>query len=103
VPKTLVHGRTYKISGKRFNGLSQANFFGDDDQQATNYPLVRSINTASGTVTYARTHGFSYMGVGSNRNVSAMFDLPSKIMAGASTLQVVTNGIASSPVSVKIH
>lgn len=103
VPATLTHGSTYTISGKRFNGISQANFYGDDDTQATNYPLVRITNTGSGAVTYARTHGFSYMGIGSNRKVSAMFDVPSGIPTGASTLQVVTNGIASSPVSVTVQ
>jgi hypothetical protein len=103
VAATLTHGSSYKISGKRFNGLTQANFYGDDDQQASNYPLVRITNTGSGTVTYARTHGFSSMGIGSSKKVSAMFDVPASIQTGASTIQVVTNGIASTPVSVTIQ
>ncbi|HEY4433936.1 MAG TPA: hypothetical protein VGM99_06000 [Candidatus Cybelea sp.] len=103
VATTLTHGSSYKISGRRFNGLSQANFYGDDDQQASNYPLVRITNSGSGNLTYARTHGFSSMGIGSNKKVSAMFDVPSKIQTGASTIQVVTNGIASNPVSVTIQ
>ncbi|HEX4013570.1 MAG TPA: hypothetical protein VHX17_06735 [Candidatus Cybelea sp.] len=103
VASSLTHGSTYKITGKRFNGISQANFYGDDDQQASNYPLVRITNAASGTVTYARTHGFSFMGIGSNKKVSAMFDVPSSIQTGASTVEVVTNGVASSPVSVTIQ
>ncbi|MFZ1017491.1 MAG: hypothetical protein WAN39_06405, partial [Candidatus Cybelea sp.] len=68
-----------------------------------NYPLVRITNTGSGTVTFARTHGFSSMGIGSKKKVSAMFDVPATIQTGASTIQVVTNGIASSPVSVTIQ
>lgn len=103
VATTLTHGSTYKVSGKRFNGLSQANFYGDDDQQASNYPLVRITNTGSGTVTYARTHAFSSMAIGSNKKVSTMFDVPASIPTGASTIQVVTNGIASDPVSVTIQ
>ena len=103
VAATLTHGSTYKISGKRFNGLTQANFYGDDDQQASNYPLVRITNTGSGAVTFARSHAFSSMGIGSNKKVSAMFDVPATIQTGASTIQVVTNGIASSPVSVTIQ
>jgi hypothetical protein len=103
VPTTLMHGSTYAISGKRFNGFSQANMYGDDVQQATNYPLVRIVNTGTGHVFYARTHGHSYMGIGSNMTVSTNFDVPSGIETGPSSLYVVTNGIASSPVSVTIN
>jgi len=103
VPKTLTAGSTYKLSGRRLNGFSQANFYGDDDQQATNYPLVRITNVASGAVVYARTHNHSYMGIGSNRRVSTLFDVPSTIGTGASTLVVVTNGIASQATSVTIQ
>ena len=103
VPKTLTAGSTYKLSGRRLNGFSQANFYGDDDTQATNYPLVRITNVASGAVVYARTHNHSYMGIGSNHVVSTMFDVPSTIGTGTSTLQVVTNGIASQAKSVTIQ
>jgi hypothetical protein len=103
VPLTLTHGSTYKIVGKRFNGVSAANAYGDDDQQATNYPLVRIVNIATGHVFYARTHGHSFMGVGSTRQVSTMFDVPSGIETGASTLTVVTNAIASNPVNVTVN
>ncbi len=103
VPKTLTAGSTYKLSGRRLNGFSQANFYGDDDQQATNYPLVRITNVASGAVVYARTHNHSYMGVGSNHVVSTMFDVPSTIATGISTLAVVTNGIASQATRVTIE
>jgi hypothetical protein len=103
VPKTLTAGSTYALSGKRLNGFTQANFYGDDDQQATNYPLIRITNNTSGAVVYARTHNHSYMGIGSNRVVSTMFDVPSTIGTGSSTLVVVTNGIASQPTSVTIQ
>jgi hypothetical protein len=103
VPSTLTHGNTYSIMGRRFNGVSQANMYGDDVQQATNYPLVRITNAATGHIFYARTHNHSYMGVGSNKKVSTMFDVPSTIETGASSLVVVTNGIASAPSSVTIQ
>jgi hypothetical protein len=102
VPTTLAAGSTYTISGRRLNGFSQANMYGDDVQQATNFPLVRITNTSSSHVVYARTHNFSYMGVGSERVVSAKFDVPSSIGSGASSLVVVANGIASTPVQVTI-
>lgn len=103
VPTTLSAGSTYTIKGRRFNGISQANFYGDDVQQATNYPLVRITNNATGHVFYARTQNHSFMGVGSYRKVSTMFDVPATIETGASSLVVVTNGISSAPVSVTIQ
>jgi len=102
VATTLTHGTTYPISGKRFNGASQANAYGDDAQSATNYPLVAITNTASGHVVFARTHGHSSMAVGSQATVSTNFDVPAKIELGSSKLVVVTNGIQSAPVTVTI-
>src|SRR5215475_3715517 len=63
VSGTLAPGSTYAISGTQFNGLTQGAYYGDDQQFATNYPLVRIVNNASGTVTYCRTHDHSSMGV----------------------------------------
>jgi hypothetical protein len=102
VSKTLTAGGTYTLSGKRLNGFTQANFYGDDATQATNYPLVRITNSGSGAVVYARTHDHSYMGIGSKKVVSTMFDVPSTIGTGPSSLVVVANGIASKAVSVNI-
>ena len=103
VPTTLTHGNTYTITGVRFNGFSQANAYGDDAQSATNYPLVRIRNMATGHVFYARTHDHSFMGVASQATVSTMFDVPASIELGASTLEVIANGIHSSPVGVTIN
>jgi excisionase family DNA binding protein len=103
VPTTLTHGNTNKISGKRFNGVSQANEYGDDVQSATNFPLVRITNNMTGHVFYARTHNHSFVGVASQATVSTMFDVPSTIELGASTLRVVANGIHWHPVGVTIN
>src|SRR5690349_17256706 len=59
----LTRGTTYKISGTQFNGLAQAAAFGDEFETATNYPLLRITNRASGHVSYAKTHDHSTMGV----------------------------------------
>lgn len=101
--KTLTPGKTYKITGTQFNGLSQAVALGDEEQTATNYPLVRITNTKSGNVVYARTHDHSTMGVATGKKVVwTYFDVPSSIGSGASTLQVVANGIASKAVNVTV-
>jgi hypothetical protein len=100
----VTRGQTYVISGQQFNGLSQAASFGDEVETATNYPLVRITNAASGHVFYARTHGHSTMAVATGTAiVSTNFDVPSGAENGASTLVVVANGIASAPVSVSVE
>ena len=102
-PKSISAGQTYQISGTQFNGLSQAMSFGDEYQNATNYPLVRITNNSSGKVYYARTHDHSTMGVATGKKiVSTSFDVPSTIGSGTSKLVVVANGIASKPVNVSV-
>lgn len=103
VATTLAPGSTYPISGTQFNGLSQGAAYGDDQQMATNYPLVRIVNAATGHVFYCRTHDHSSMGVATgNAIVSTRFDVPANIETGASDLYVVANGIPSNPVAVVI-
>jgi hypothetical protein len=103
-PAMVTRGSTYMISGTQFNGLSQAAAVGDELNAATNYPLVRIANTASGHVFYARTHGHSSMGVATGSAiVSTLFDVSAGTETGASSLSVVANGIASVPVGVTVN
>jgi hypothetical protein len=103
VPTTLARGQSYTVSGTQFNGLSQAAGFGDEFETATNYPLVRITNNATGHVVYARTHDHSSMGVATGSTpVHTHFDVPATAETGASKLQVVANGIASTAVAVTI-
>lgn len=105
VSKTLTHGtKNNKITGTQFNGLTQGAMYGDDAQMASNYPLVRITNTASGNVVYCKTHNHSTMGVATGTKlVSTAFDIPATIQTGASTLEVVANGIPSAAVKVTIE
>jgi hypothetical protein len=104
VATSVNRGSTYKISGKQFNGLSQAAAFGDEFQTATNYPLVRITNTGTGHVFYAKTHNHSTMAVATGSAiVSTNFDVPATMETGASTLEVVANGIPSAPVSITVN
>ena len=103
-PASVARGSTYVISGTQFNGLSQAAAFGDELNAATNYPLVRIINQASGHVVYARTHGHSTMGVATGASVvSTSFDVPAGAETGQSSLVVVANGVPSNPVTVVVN
>ena len=97
-PSVVQPGTTYGIGGTQFNGLSEAVGYGDDYQGATNYPLVRITNTATGHVFYCRTHNHTTMAIATgSAPVSTQFDVPASIETGTSTLAVVANGIASAP------
>jgi hypothetical protein len=103
-PSSVTRGSTYKISGRQFNGLSQAAAFGDEFQTNTNYPLVRITNNATGHVFYAKTHDHSTMGVATGKQtVYTHFDVPSNAETGASKLVVVANGIPSKAVNVTVN
>jgi hypothetical protein len=104
VSATLTHGTSnHVIKGTQFNGFSQGAAYGDDNQSATNFPLVR-ITDAAGHVVYCKTHNFSTMGIVTGSTVvSAQFDVPSTIATGAASLVVVTNGIPSAAKSVTIN
>ncbi|HEY3779307.1 MAG TPA: hypothetical protein VGL35_14745 [Rhizomicrobium sp.] len=90
------------ISGKNFNGFSLGGSYGDDAQAASNFPIVRITNTGTGDVCYARSYNFSTMGVWTKGTTKADFDIPATCESGASTLQVIVNGIASGAKSVTL-
>jgi hypothetical protein len=101
--KALAPGKTYTLSGKQLAGLDPGTAYGDDVQNATNFPVVRITNSATGVVTYARTSGWTSVSVRPGTKSSTKFTLPPGTPAGKSTLVVVANGIASAPSTVTIH
>jgi hypothetical protein len=104
MPGVMVKGSTVQISGTQFNGLTVGSDYGDDCTNATNYPLVRITNIATGHVFYARTHDHSTMAIATgNTTVSTMVDIPTNMETGPSRLQVVANGIASKARGVTIQ
>ncbi|HTV64522.1 MAG TPA: hypothetical protein VMD98_02900 [Bryocella sp.] len=91
----ITRGSTFRLAGFRFNGASQDAMYGDDAQNATNYPIVRLTNQSTGHVFYARTHDHSTMAVGYNGPAYTYVDVPTNMETGASYLEVVVNGIPS--------
>lgn len=103
VPSTLTHGKSYVVKGTQLSGLTNGAAYGDDFQDSTNYALVRITNTASGHVVYAKTFNPSTFAVQTGTKAeSTNFTVPASIETGASTLEVVTNGIPSAPSSVTV-
>lgn len=103
-PNTVTHGSSnYLIQGTLFHGLSQAAAYGDDAQMSSNYPIVRITNVASSHVCYARTHDHSRMGISTGTAENTHFDVPASCGTGASTIEVVANGIASATRAVTVN
>jgi hypothetical protein len=98
---SLAAGGTYSLTGTQLSGLTQGASYGDDGQADTNFPLVRITNTATLRVYYARSFGFT-RSVAPGAVSSTSFTLPAGIEAGAASLVVVANGIASAPVAVTV-
>jgi hypothetical protein len=100
---TLQRGSSIKLFGSKFNGASQNNAYGDDFQNATNYPLVRFTNVATGHVFYGRTHDHSTMAVGYRGPSYTHLEVPSHMETGATNLQVIVNGLASQNYRISIR
>jgi hypothetical protein len=94
-----IAGVSYHLTGTKLNGISEGSAFGDDAQEASNYPLVR-LTDSGGNVYYARTYNWSSTGVMTgSRPVTTEFDVPGTVPPGTYSLAVVANGNPSTPVS----
>jgi len=100
---TLTRGASdYSATGTQFQGVSNGAAYGDDAQMATNFPLVHIKNKATGHICFARTHDFNA--------TETYFDMPAvnppvwqqPCETGASQLQIVANGLLSTPVNVTV-
>jgi hypothetical protein len=90
---------SYHLIGTLFNGISEGAAYGDDAQMDSNFPLVR-LTDGAGNVYYARTYNWSTTSVMTgNKPVSTDFVVPQEVPAGAYSLVVVANGVASGALS----
>jgi hypothetical protein len=104
VPRRLHPGDTYRLHGRQLNGLSQACAYGDDQQMATNYPLVRLEGRPEVGKVYCRTFDHSTMGVATGKMVHhTHFEVPEHLPHGEYLLVVIANGIVSRPVEVRVE
>lgn len=88
----------FTITGMQFNGISEGSAYGDDWQNATNYPIVQLQNGTN--VYYARTFNWNSTGVQRGTLAdTAQFTLPVGLPHLTYSLVVIANGIHSDPVS----
>jgi hypothetical protein len=102
VPTSLAACQTYTLKGVQLSGLSQGTSYGDDVQGATNYPIVKIVNSSTGHVFYARTSSFTSYSVAVKAKSSTLFTVPGTVEPGPASLFAIANGIASKPVSVTV-
>ena len=104
VPHRLHPGHAYRLHGRQLNGLSQACAYGDDQQMATNYPLVCLWGRPAVGAVYCRTFDHSTMGVATGKAIHhTHFEVPNHIPHGKYRLVVIANGIASHHVEVHVE
>ncbi|MGH9411797.1 MAG: OmpL47-type beta-barrel domain-containing protein, partial [Vicinamibacterales bacterium] len=103
VSHSLAPGSSYTLSGSQLNGLTEGAYYGDDYASATNYPIVRITNLATGDVFFARTHDRDNLNITPGATVNTTVDIPANLEHGTSDLVVIANGIASDPVEFNHH
>jgi hypothetical protein len=91
---------SFHLVGTGLNGVTEGANEGDDGQMASDYPLVRMTNNATGYVYYARTYNWSSTRIQTGTTPeSTEFTVPTGLAPGSYSLVVVANGIASDPVT----
>jgi hypothetical protein len=92
------------LSGTQINGLTENNGYGDDYQGATNYPLVRLVQSAApNNIYYATTHDEATHTIAPGIPNSTQFDVPVGLPSGSYNLYLVANGIQSNPIVVDVE
>ncbi len=94
----------YTLTGTQLNGLNEGAYYGDDHQQATNYPIVQLVDMA-GNVVDATTFNWSTAGVATGSTLESVdFALPTTlntstppVLSDFVSVRVIANGISSAP------
>ncbi len=102
VPTTLTRNSDYTVAGTQLTGVTHA-VYGDDQQAATNFPLVQLVNLSTSNLYYAKTSKFSTRGIGLHKPSTATFHVPTGIPTGSYNLTVVANGVPSIPTAVTVN
>jgi hypothetical protein len=95
------HDNTFTLRGTQLNGLSEGAAYGDDNAMASNYPIIRFVDSG-GNDFYGRTFNWSSTGVATGSTPeSALFTLPSgHMLSDFTSITVIANGIPSLPTTL---
>ena len=101
MPPSMAPGSSHTISGLQFNGLTEGTYYGDDYASATNYPIVRFTNQATGHVFWGGTHDRDNLQIATGGVViTTPLEVPADLEHGTTDVVVIANGIASNPVEI---
>ena len=105
-PTMVVGNSTVTLRGTQLCGLSECYSYGDDSQQAENYPMVGFVDSQGG-VTYARAHDVSTRSIAPGEPGTVLVDIPASLVPATDTpatysVEVVAMGIPSRPVTVNV-
>jgi hypothetical protein len=89
-------GATYSLTGTQLNALSEGAAYGDDNEMASNYPIVQ-LTASGGQVSYARTTGWQSLVATGSLVEHVDFTLPAADGPGVYSIRAIANGIALVP------
>jgi len=85
-PAKASAGTTVALTGTQLCGLSECYSYGDDSQQAENYPMVR-FTDLSGNVVYARAHDVSTRSIAPGQSSTVQVDIPASLSGPCKGIQ----------------
>jgi len=100
-PTAVKRNTTVTLTGTQLCGLSECSTYGDDNQQAEAYPMVRFVDP-NGQVTYLRAHDVSTRSIAPGQAGTVQVDIPSGLAPGPYSVEVVAMGIPSAAATVRV-
>lgn len=96
-------GSTFTLTGTQLNGIDEGSNYGDDNQSASNYPILQ-FQDASGNIYYGRTFNWSSSGVATGATPETVqFTLPQgQSLSTLTKVTVIANGIPSQVIPLAI-
>jgi FG-GAP-like repeat len=101
-PTTVVPGGVYTISGTQLNGLTQGAYYGDDQEAATNYPIVFLYHSLTNNWYLARATNPTSSSVTPGLASSVTVTFPEGLPEGPLQLYVGASGFLSNPTNVNV-
>jgi hypothetical protein len=94
---TISGPNTFALTGKQLNGISEGASYGDDNEMASNYPIVRYTDT-SNHIFYGRTFNWNNTGVATAGTLVTTNFTKQPMGPGGYKFEVIANGIPSRPI-----